>query len=543
MRTIKEYDPTDYYFLLKSVIDSRLLFSTKKHIAEHIGYSSLTSKPIKDIITRPFLAKSIFEGLSKEVDFMCDNNINLENFILRYQQASDYFRSHKNFKYFKNNEEDCSHKYLFDFLDMIYKDNCIHENLSDKEKKVMSDIYDEEEDVTKIDPSIILMLALKVYPTFNQGGDLSSIHEENIDESKRSIEEDFKTMYNFLKVYIQHLHLEYDELIPLNVLDRTIIEAPKAKDINEKYDAIPALNRITLYWHVSSILGQIDINEHPDKSREATISVRETQLFPNISGYWSLDKSGVSDSYWIIKQTIWGYTINMCQKKVDTIEYESAELYLFDYTDSYYDNNIITENKKDLNFRRGLFHGFIAKSKYIASKLDESITSDKSDIFTFVCYIDFKEDTPISIEFFPFSSYESFRPCTYHAISDNSQIVRLDNRLTKKNIGTEYYCRNCLVAITQENIYIGCMSKEQICSEENYIPDIHYDRFYKIPKTLNPSFYDYTIKSFLGLALAMLNDSERLYIAAIDSTDFYEVTTPEVMEKYGIEIVEQIGQE
>ena len=370
MRTIKEYDPTDYYFLLKSVIDSRLLFSTKKHIAEHIGYSSLTSKPIKDIITRPFLAKSIFEGLSKEVDFMCDNIINLENFILRYQQVSDYFRSHKNFKYFKNNEENCSHKYLFDFLDTIYKDNCIHENLSNKEKKVMSDIYDEEEDVTKIDPSIILMLALKVYPTFNQGGDLSSIHEENIDESKRSIEEDFKTMYNFLKVYIQHLHLEYDELIPLNVLDRTIIEAPKAKDINEKYDAIPALNRITLYWHVSSILGQIDINEHPDKSREATISVRETQLFPNISGYWSLDKSGVSDSYWIIKQTIWGYTINMCQKKGDTIEYESAELYLFDYTDSYYDNNIITENKKDLNFRRGLFHGFIAKSKYIASKLE-----------------------------------------------------------------------------------------------------------------------------------------------------------------------------
>lgn len=51
------------------------------------------------------------------------------------------------------------------------------------------------------------------------------------------------------------------------------------------------------------------------------------------------------------------------------------------------------------------------------------------------------------------------------------------------------------------------------------------------------------IKSFLGLALAMLNDSERLYIAAIDSTDFYEVTKPEDMEKYGIEIVEQIGQE
>lgn len=540
MRTIKEYDPTDYYFLLKSVIDSRLLFSTKKYIAEHIGYSSLTSKSIKDIITRPFLAKSIFEGLSKEVDFMCDNNINLENFIMRYQQASEYFRKHKSFKFFKNNEEDCSHKGLFDFLDMIYKDNCIHESLSEKEKKVMSDIYDEEEDAIIIDPSIILMLALEVFPTFNKGGDLSSRHEKNLDESKRSIEDDFRTMYKFLKGYIQHL--EYDELIPLNILERTFIEAPKVKDSNEKYDAIPALNRITLYWHVSSILSQIDINEHPDKSREATISVRETQLFPNISGYWSLDKSGVTDSYWIIRQTIWGYTINMCQKKGETIEYESAELYLFDYTDSYYDNNIITENKKDLNFRRSLFHGFIAKSKYIASKLDESITSDKSDIFTFVCYIDFEKDTPISIEFFPFSSCESFRRCTDYALSQNSQIARLDNKLTKKNIGIEYYCRNCLVAITQEYIYIGCMSKEQICSEDDYIPDIHYDSFYQIPKSLNISFYDYTINSFLGLLIATLNGEEHLYIAAIDSMDFYEVTTTDDMKDYEIEIVKQIGQ-
>ena len=471
---------------------------------------------------------------------MCDNTINLEILILQYQQASNFFRSHKSFKYFKNNKEDGSHKYLFDFLDMIYKDNCIHENLSDKEKKVMSDIYDEEEDAIIIDPSIILMLALEVFPTFNKGGDLSSRHEKNLDESKRSIEEDFKTMYKFLKGYIQHL--EYDELIPLIILERTIIEALKVKDSNEKYDAIPALNRITLYWHVSSILSQIDINEHSDKSREATISVRETQLFPNISGYWSLDKSGVSDSYWIIRQTIWGYTINMCQKKGD-IEYESAELYLYDYTDNYLDNNIITEKKNNENFRRWLYQGYIGKSKFIASRLDESITSDKSDLFTFVCYIDFKEEAPISIEFFPFSSYESFGHCTYHAISPNSQIARLDKKLTKKKMGFEYYCRNCLVAITREYIYIGCMSKEHICSKEDYIPDIHYDSFYKIPKTLNPSFYDYTINSILGLAIATLNSKEHLYIAAIDSTDFYEVTTPDDMKKYGIEIVKQIGQE
>ena len=69
------------------------------------------------------------------------------------------------------------------------------------------------------------------------------------------------------------------------------------------------------------------------------------------------------------------------------------------------------------------------------------------------------------------------------------------------------------------------MSKEQICSEDEYIPDIHYDSFYQIPKSLNISFYDYTINSFIGLAIATLNSKEHLYIAAIDSTDFYEVTT------------------
>lgn len=87
------------------------------------------------------------------------------------------------------------------------------------------------------------------------------------------------------------------------------------------------------------------------------------------------------------------------------------------------------------------------------------------------------------------------------------------------------------------------MSKEQICSEDDYIPDIHYDSFYKILKTLNPSFYDYTTKSFLCLALAILNGNDHFYIAAIDSMNFYEVTTLEDMEKYGIEIVNQIGQE
>ena len=87
------------------------------------------------------------------------------------------------------------------------------------------------------------------------------------------------------------------------------------------------------------------------------------------------------------------------------------------------------------------------------------------------------------------------------------------------------------------------MSKEQICAEADYIPDLHYDSFYIIPKSLNPSFYDYTIDSSLALVFAKFDGEERIYVAAPDSLDYYEVTTPGDMEKYGIEIVDQIGQE
>ena len=99
----------------------------------------------------------------------------------------------------------------------------------------------------------------------------------------------------------------------------------------------------------------------------------------------------------------------MCQIKDGIIEYESAELYLYDYVDNYFDNNLIAKNKKEEKFRRSLYQGFIANSKFLAAILDESITSDKPDVCTFVCYIDFNNDLPISIEFFPSSSSESFK--------------------------------------------------------------------------------------------------------------------------------------
>ena len=542
MRTIQEFDPTDYEFLLKSVIDSRLLFTTKKYIAEHIGYSSLVSKSIKSIIKTPFELKSIFLGLSEEVKFMCDGDIDLETFIYDYKKASDFYRQRMNINYFKNDINQISYEHFFDLLDMIFVSNQISKELPQKVKNIINDIYDEENDSLKIDIGFILMMALKILPTFNEGGDFRSSHENCTDDTKSSIEENFNTTVTFFKLYLQHLN--YDYLIPLYQLERTNIEAPYGKDEYDKYSAIPVLNRITLYWYITSILTQIDINEHSTKLKSATEAIRENQLFPSISGFWCEDKSGLSDKYWNIQETIWGYSINICNKKEKIIEYDTAELYLYDYDNNYFDNNIISQKKKkDSNFRRNLYYGIIVKSEFIASYLDETISKDNSYSSSFICNIDFNKDQPKRIEFFPFSSNGFLKHCVYYPILNDSKIAKRDNQLEKKRIGLKYQCRKCLVAITWEYLYLGCMNDKDIMSQEESLPDLRYNRFYKVPKSLNPSFYDIGISSNICLAIASIKNETRRYIAAPDSLDYYEVTTVKDMEKHGIEIVDEIGQE
>lgn len=230
MRTIQEFDPTDYEFLLKSVIDSRLLFTTKKYIAEHIGYSSLVSKSIKSIIKTPFELKSIFQGLSEEVKFMCDGDIDLETLIYDYKKASDFYRHRMNINYFKNDNKQIFNEHFFDLLDMIFVSNQVNKELPQKVKDIINDIYDEENDSLIIDIALILMMALKVLPTFNEGGDFRSSHENCTDDTKSSIEENFNTTVTFFKLYLQHLG--YDYLIPLYLLEREQLSKPLMEKMN-----------------------------------------------------------------------------------------------------------------------------------------------------------------------------------------------------------------------------------------------------------------------------------------------------------------------
>lgn len=537
MRTIKEFDQKDYESLLKGVIDSRLLFTTKEYIVNHIGIKSLQNQAVRKVIRNKFLQKSIFEGLSDEVAYMCDNQIDLAAFINSYKEASDFYRERiKNLSYFKDEPDGSYNPHLFDLLDMIYVKNDIEANLPKIVKECIESMYDTENDALNIDVSIVVMLILKVLPTYNEGGDFGSCHENNTEQYEKTIEKDFGTMYNFLKDYSKHL--EFDFICSLDMLETIIFDASKVEEEITSYDNIPILNRVSLYWHTATILNDIDIYLHSDKCKKRSEDYLQTQLFPTISGLWCEDKTGLNTSYWKIKQLNWGYEVELCKKTNKGIEYDTAELYLYDYTSNFYDNNLISQRKEEEKFRKQLYRGTLILSNFLLPYFDDTYPFDDKSNNNFICYIDFnKKGQPICIEIFPVTSDSYLKKCILYPIPEKSQLALFDKKYNRINIGFQYKARRSLVAITQEYLYLGYLTKEEICSDEEYLEDKEYDKYYKVPKILNETFWDFNMTSNICIAVASFKDGDRYYIAAPDSLDYYDITLLEkTEEKYGVEI-------
>lgn len=537
MRTIKEFDQKDYESLLKGVIDSRLLFTTKEYIVNHIGIKSLQNQAVRKVIRNKFLQKSIFEGLSDEVAYMCDNQIDLATFINSYKEASDFYRERiKNLSYFKDEPDGSYNPHLFDLLDMIYVKNDIEANLPKIVKECIESMYDAENDTLNIDVSIVVMLILKVLPTYNEGGDFGSCHEKNTELYEKNIEKDFGTMYNFLKDYSKHL--EFDFICSLDMLETIIFDAPKVEEEITSYDNIPILNRVSLYWHTATILNDIDTYLHSDKCKKRSEDYLQTQLFPTISGLWCEDKTGLNTSYWKIKQLNWGYEVELCKKTNKGIEYDTAELYLYDYTSNFYDNNLISQRKEEEKFRKQLYRGTLILSNFLLPYFDDTYPFDDKSNNNFICYIDFnKKGQPICIEIFPVTSDSYLKKCILYPIPEKSQLALFDKKYNRINIGFQYKARRSLVAITQEYLYLGYLTKEEICSDEEYLEDKEYDKYYKVPKILNETFWGFNMTSNICIAVASFKDGDRYYIAAPDSLDYYDITTLEkTEEKYGVEI-------
>lgn len=537
MRTIKQFDQEDYVFLLKGVIDSRLLFTTKESIADHIGIKTLKKQAVRKAIPVKFMQKSVFEGLSDEVAYMCDNQIDLATFIHRYEEASKFYHQRiKNLSYFKDGPDGSYNPHLFDLLDMIYVRNEIEDGLGTKEKKCIEDMYDEENDTLKVDAVLIIMLILKVLPTYNEGGDFGSSDENGTSQCDKTIEKDFETMCRFLKEYSKHQ--EFDFICSLDVLERVTIEAPKVKEETPDHDNIPVMNRVSLYWYTATVLNDIDIYTHSDKCGKRSEEYQQTQLFPDISGFWCKDESGNSFSYWKIKQMNYGYQVELCERKSGRIEYDTAELYLYDYTSNFYDNNAISQQKEDGKFRTQLYKGVLCLSRFAIPYFDDSAPFDTKNINNFICYVDFNEKgQPVRMEIFPVTQNGYLKRSILYPVPEESQLAQIDKKGERINTGFQYKARRSLVAITQEYLYLGRLTKEEICSDVEYLEDKKYDEFYKVPKVLNDTFWGFKMTSNINIVVASFEDGDRYYIAAPDSLDYYDITNlEETKEKYGVEI-------
>lgn len=178
---------------------------------------------------------------------------------------------------------------------------------------------------------------------------------------------------------------------------------------------------------------------------------------------------------------------------------------------------------------------------------DDSFPFDTKTINNFICYIDFNDKgQAVCMEIFPMTRNGNLRKCVLYPISEELQLAQVDKKVKRTNTGFQYKARRSLIAITQEYLCLGRLTKEEICSDEEYLEDKKYDEFYKVPKILNDTFWDFKMTSNISLAVASFEDGDRYYIAASDSLDYYDITDLEkTKEKYGvkIELVETIEQD
>ena len=379
MRII-DYDDKKYDDWLKTIVDSRLLFCTRKELGEHIGYASLASKSFKDLLgDNLFRKKAIFHELCDEVKILTDDFFDLEVEIKCYKRASDLYRERMQLKYFIGKNEEDRKKHAKALMEYVYGSHRLPVDIPSKVEKVFKMLYDEEFDQIKIELGItyILLMVLKVLPPINDGHDvqLEKLHADYMDI--------LSLMEEFL------LEKGLDAMIDtnINMFKKKVKQLPLFND---------KLNRIFLVFTVDSILDGYYTFSHDEILNETTSELINDLLWPDIDGIWCNDKRGKSGEFWKIEEVSNTYFLyHYYIKEGHRLDCYKYEMYLSDYRGNLLDDKSIVEKKKDEIFRRELYHGMIISS--IKGLITKKSTNDM--VCQCVCRI---EHPSLSmIEFFP----------------------------------------------------------------------------------------------------------------------------------------------
>lgn len=518
---IVDYDDNKYDDWLKAIVDSRLLFCTRKELGEHVGYASLASKSFKDLLgDNLFRKKAIFHELCDEVKILTDDYFDLKVEIECYKRASDLYRERMQLKYFIGKNEKDRKKHAKALMEYVYGSHRLPVDIPSKVQKVFKMLYDEENDKIKGYYGIVylILMVLKVLPPINDGHDL---------EAER-FHADYIEVLSFMKEFLQEQGMGAMEDTNINIF---MEKAKQLSVFNEK------LNRIFLVFTVDSILCGYNIFSHDEILNKTTRNNLDDQLWPDIDGIWCNDKKGKSGEFWKIEEVsnaffFYHYFVKECGQ----LEYCNYEMYLFDYRGNLLDDKTLAEKKDNEEFRQELYQGKIISPNYIKNLITNKSTNNT--VCQFVCRI---EQPSLSIiEFFPINHVNWFpTKLKLYKIPKESELYKIDAEWSKNEIDSCGIFRNTLYAVTITHLYVGIIN-----DMENFSPEecdtMDYEEYFKVPKSLNDAFNDINVNDAVGILEVEIDHVMKRYVGFSNFLKYYDVSTLEAMAENGIELVKSI---
>ncbi len=144
-------EATRYKEYLQTIFNTRLLFNTRKELADYIGMPSLVNNSVEKIKS-PFQRKAIYSELAREYYELTEGQTSLDGIMGAYQRTSLFYAEHlaRNLKRHRGGT------FLFNFIDQCYAG-------------------DIDEDY--LDAPMLLLYALHILPTYNtRSKDIEDFH-------------------------------------------------------------------------------------------------------------------------------------------------------------------------------------------------------------------------------------------------------------------------------------------------------------------------------------------------------------------------------
>lgn len=516
---IVDYDDNKYDDWLKTIVDSRLLFCTRKELGEHVGYASLSSKSFKDLLgDNLFRKKAIFHELCDEVKILTDDIFDLEVEIECYKRASDFYRNRMQLKYFIGENDEARKKSAKALMEYVYGSHRLPDDISSKVKKVFRMLYDEKLDQIKIEFGItyIILMVLNVLPPINDG------HDVQVEK----LYGDYMDILSFMEEFFHEKGLNAMIDTDINMFKEKVKQLPV---LNEK------LNRIFLVFTVDSILDGYYTFSHDEILNETTRDVLNDLLWPDIDGIWCIDKNGKSGDFWKIEKcsnTYFLYHYHI--KEGRRLDYYKYELYLFDYRGNLLDDKNIVEKKKDEEFRRELYHGMILSS------IKELVTKKSTNNMVCQCVCRIEHPSLSAIEFFPTNHVNWFpTKLKMYKLPKESEMYKIEAEWPKIEIDSDGILRKTLYAVTTTHLYVGIIN-DMVNFTHEECDSMDYEEYFKVPKSLNDAFYDINVNDAVGILEIEIDHTMKRYVAFSNFLKYYDVSTPEAMAENGIELVKSI---